>query len=1270
MRRVLSWPGRLGVVALLLGALCTALWWWGGRASSLQSVLEIVHYFLPQSQRLEFNRVSGSVWHGGKIAQLRWSDAKLQVEAHDLDVQWDLTGVLQQKLLVPRLSMALLRIDDQRPASPVVVPTDAQLPLQLDVHWDVGALVWGPSPTVRAERLRGHYAFDGARHRVEVREVSVAAGSYQLKADLQAQSPMALHAEVSGMVLTKPTPTGKPLRVDATAIVSGALGSVDASLDLQIRLHPETSANSSDAMQGELQAQVAPWRAPWVTTAKAQWRSLDLAALWPQAPVTLMDGAAEVAPQGAGWHGSVTGVNRRSGPWTDQRLPIQHVNARVSLLEGEWSIESLRASVGAGQIEAQARYRSGADWRGNATLTGVNPAAIDPRWEAVPVDGELVARQTSAGIHFDAQLHSRAQGQPTRVAKFAKGLQFQQLQAQGFWAQPALRIDSLRLTLSDAQLNAKVLIDTDQWSGSGTVDGTLPGAQWHATGDLSPTAGLGEAQLAVADVEKASAWVQRFGVGASGWGSRSMQGTVKAAVRWAGGWKEFGEGMDLHAHVDVPSLQLGSDPTGRAPWRVKDLHASVGGRPSALSVTVSGLAEQNAMDYGLKSSGVARRTAPGQWDGQLQLLELSAWDQAAKERWLLQLESPTDVRWRRDLVVQTLTLAQGTARVTGPAAGAVRLAWMPASWSQRAQVVNGTVGPSTQWDTQGQISELPLEWLTHAAGHGGLKQGLVGDLVFGGSWSASGLDKSLTIQALLRRTRGDLQVNADDANPNLAAGVRQAQISLRVVDARTDVEMLWSSDNAGTLQASGSTRLNFSDGGWGWRSDAPLQGQLRASLPRLGGWSMLAPPGWRLRGTLDARAELSGTRQTPVWNGTLTAKELSVRSVVDGIDFNKGSMRLELTGDGLEIADFNLQGVSGGGTNGGTLSLTGAVRWPASANAAQHAAHWSMDVLATAKSLRVSARADRRLIVSGSIGARLDSSRLVIDGALAADQGAFTLAQDTVPVLDSDVRIGKGVAVQGSAQTESSRGGFVLAKSIDPRVHVTLDLGPQFQVEGYGLRSRLEGKLVLSTVTQNLQPRLHGEIQTVDGSYKAYGQQLDIEAGVVRFAGPFDNPTLDILAIRPNLTQRVGVQIIGTALVPSVRLYAEPELPDAEKLSWLVVGHANADGSAQMALVQQAAMAAMSTSGQPWSTNLANSLGLDEISVSGLGTNNESAASAGATLRIGKRIAGNFYVAYERSVAGAYGTFSIFYDLSKHLTLRGQTGEQSAADLIYTTRYD
>jgi translocation and assembly module TamB len=45
-------------------------------------------------------------------------------------------------------------------------------------------------------------------------------------------------------------------------------------------------------------------------------------------------------------------------------------------------------------------------------------------------------------------------------------------------------------------------------------------------------------------------------------------------------------------------------------------------------------------------------------------------------------------------------------------------------------------------------------------------------------------------------------------------------------------------------------------------------------------------------------------------------------------------------------------------------------------------------------------------------------------------------------------------------------------------------------------------------------------------------------------------------------------------------------------------------------------------------------------------------------------------VTYERSLSGTLGTLFVFYDLTRHLTLRGQTGEKSAVDIIYTIKYD
>ena len=236
-----------------------------------------------------------------------------------------------------------------------------------------------------------------------------------------------------------------------------------------------------------------------------------------------------------------------------------------------------------------------------------------------------------------------------------------------------------------------------------------------------------------------------------------------------------------------------------------------------------------------------------------------------------------------------------------------------------------------------------------------------------------------------------------------------------------------------------------------------------------------------------------------------------------------------------------------------------------------------------------------------------------------------------------------------------------------PEVQVSLDLGNDFRVQGRGLSTRLRGALTLRLNADSAEPRITGELRTSQGSYKAYGQQLKLETGVLRFSGAYDNPALDILAIRPNLSVRVGVQINGTVLSPVARLFSEPEMADADKLAWLVLGRAAASGASESALLQQAALALLG-GGRGLSEDLAQSLGLDEVSFSGVSNTDTGVTSAALTL--GKRLSKDFYVSYERSLAGTMGTFYIFYDLTRRIALRAQTGEDSAIDLIFTFNYD
>ena len=42
----------------------------------------------------------------------------------------------------------------------------------------------------------------------------------------------------------------------------------------------------------------------------------------------------------------------------------------------------------------------------------------------------------------------------------------------------------------------------------------------------------------------------------------------------------------------------------------------------------------------------------------------------------------------------------------------------------------------------------------------------------------------------------------------------------------------------------------------------------------------------------------------------------------------------------------------------------------------------------------------------------------------------------------------------------------------------------------------------------------------------------------------------------------------------------------------------------------------------------------------------------------------------ETSLKGTFGSFYVFYDLSRRLTLRAQAGDDNAIELIYTRQYD
>ena len=573
------------------------------------------------------------------------------------------------------------------------------------------------------------------------------------------------------------------------------------------------------------------------------------------------------------------------------------------------------------------------------------------------------------------------------------------------------------------------------------------------------------------------------------------------------------------------------------------------------------------------------------------------------------------------------------------------------------------------------------------------------------------------------------------------AGVKQAELSVQLEGDNVRARLVWASERAGDIDASVNTRITIASttaratppatapspvpaptasatrsasestatiaGGpasntaavappaassaapaaISWAADAPLGGTLRARLPDVGVWSALAPPGWRVRGTLDASATLSGTRNAPQWAGTLGADNMAVRSVVDGVDLQGGRLRATLRGTQLDITEFSLQGGRGSSAriagysgnrtaapqDGGTLTGKGRISWGAGSEAAQGMSGITMSLQAEARALQVMVRADRQVSVSGTLQAQLQQGQISLRGKLTTDRATIILPDESAPSLGSDVVVRSAAKdradqakAQAAAKANQAAGQVEAAKP--PDIAITVNLGNDFALHGHGITTRLTGEVnISSNAVPGAPPRVTGEVRTDQGRYRAWGQMLDVETGLIRFNGPYDNPSLDILALRPNISVRAGVQVTGSAKAPRVKLYSDPELPDAEKLSWVVLGRSAAGGGAEAAVLQQAALALLGRKGGSGTANVASRFGLDEIGVKGPGAGEDATAAA---LTFGKRLSKDLYITYERSLSGTLGTLYIFYDLSRRLTLRGQTGEKSAVDLIYTLKYD
>jgi translocation and assembly module TamB len=668
----------------------------------------------------------------------------------------------------------------------------------------------------------------------------------------------------------------------------------------------------------------------------------------------------------------------------------------------------------------------------------------------------------------------------------------------------------------------------------------------------------------------------------------------------------------------------------------------------------------------------AKRIAPTEdsksWSGRVEQLKLSGFGAKIASHMPLDdmiLLNPMNL----SLSAEKITI--GSTRLAG---GFGKLALESAVWTPLS------LRSKAQWDDF-PIMEVVKFIRPQERLHGDLRLGLLWDLH---------LKDNLRGDIQVRRQRGDLTAqDADGTGQAMPLGLSELSLQLQAggVIAGSDAERVKMQLSAqgsrlGQWRATLETQLQRINDKWTFSSEAPLTGALLANTSELQWLVGQFSSELAVKGQLKLDASFGGKFSKPTYQANLEGRGLELAFASEGLLFPNGELRAQLNQDVLKLEQLKfsnkvnfvpkveqLQDLDWSGREG-SFNATGEVNWRTQTGKIQ--ADW--------KSFPLLQRKDRWLVVSGQANITQVDNVWALIGQLRADAAYFKLPKLPPPSLSSDVIVSKGVKLidEDIALDDSKKG-------LKTKLDLQIDMGPRFVFVGRGLQTALTGTLRLRS-HDGSPVHASGSIITNGGQYEGYGQQLEIERGILIFQGAPSNPALNIRALRKGLAVEAGVDVTGTVASPQVRLVSEPNVPDSEKISWLVLGRESDQvGTADASLLLSAAGAIFGGDGsRNIPRELVQGLGFDEFSIgpaeNGGSSKLPSQTVAGATavgassndkvVSIGKRLRPGLVLSVERGVSDASGALKISWQLSRRVRLIGRSGTDNSVDVKYSFSFN
>lgn len=518
------------------------------------------------------------------------------------------------------------------------------------------------------------------------------------------------------------------------------------------------------------------------------------------------------------------------------------------------------------------------------------------------------------------------------------------------------------------------------------------------------------------------------------------------------------------------------------------------------------------------------------------------------------------------------------------------------------------------------------------------------------SWSAGGARWTLGMAL-----SSDLALSGQDAyGQPWELPASRLDIAIDATQARAEARMGINLSDAGDIHLT----LDIDDP----VNQGPLSGRLQLDDIRLSPYQALVADIPTLEGAITGDVAIGGSLASPSLQGDIRLEGLEVRGGEVPVEVRDGNIEIILLGDRADISGLIA-------AEQGRLTIDGDASWPTTDD-------WQIAISLDGRAdpLLAELPAFGRLRIAPNLQVDIDPSLLQVRGRVEVPWARLEIGQmpasavtpsgDEIIITERDERRAQREAEQAVEQAEEgvdeSAAQALAEAGMAIDVLIDLSLGPDMQLEAYGLESGLRGNLEIRQQTGPVQ--LFGDVNLVDGRFRAFGQDLLIRRGQLLFSGPADQPLLDFEAIRnPNATEDdviAGLRVTGVAEAPDLQVFSEPSMDEGRALSYLLRGRAPGDGDADGALASALIGMSLSRTGGAVG-QLGQAFGVDDLSLETAGTGDDS------QVVVSGQLTDDLRVSYGVGIFSPIAELTLRYTLWRNLYLQAVSGAAQAVDLVY-----